>query len=198
MRGLRGDHADHILIIATLRDSKIAGINVSGDLGLLIQWGGGGAFALSVGGFHPQYHEIPPELKDLQRLTIDLSPPAVVKIIIKAYFAVTAGAVMAGIRGDLNADVGVATAHAWLQLDMIFYWVPRFAFSIELDFGIDIEVFGCSFASISFHGTCRAPRPGRSRAPRRSTSGSCRPSTSTSARSDGETHRRRCRTPRTR
>ena len=151
--------ADRLLIIATLRDSKIAGISVSGDLGLLIQWGGGGAFALSVGGFNPRYKEAPPPLKDLARLTIDLSPPAVVKITVKAYFAVTAGAVMAGVRGDLNADVGVASAHAWLQLDMIFYWVPRFGFAIDLDLGISIEVFGCSFASITFKGALEGTTP---------------------------------------
>jgi len=151
--------SDHLLIIATLRDSKIAGIAVSGDLGLLIQWGGGGAFALSVGGFNPRYKEAPGELKDLQRLTMDLSPPAVVKIVVKAYFAVTAGAVMAGVRGDLNADVGVASAHAWLQLDMIFYWVPHFGFAIDLDLGISIEVFGCSFASITFTGSLEGTTP---------------------------------------
>ena len=122
---------------------------------------------------------------------MDLSPPAVVKIIIKAYFAVTAGAVMAGVRGDLNADVGIASAHAWLQLDMIFRWVPRFGFEIDLEFGIDIEVFGCSFASISFRARCRAPPRGRSRAPRPSTSGSCPPSTCTSAPTSGATRRRR-------
>ncbi len=151
--------SDRLLIIATLRDSKIAGINVSGDMGLLIQWGGGGAFALSVGGFHPLYTEAPDPLKGLARLTMDLSPPAVVKIVIKAYFAVTAGAVMAGVRGDLNADVGVASAHAWLQLDMIFRWVPRFGFAIVLELGIEIEVFGCSFASISFHGSLEGTTP---------------------------------------
>lgn len=151
--------AERLLIIASLRDSKIAGITVSGDLGLLIQWGGGGDFALSVGGFNPRYKAIPPALASLERLTIDLSPPAVVKIIIKAYFAVTAGAVMAGVRGDLNADVGVASAHAWLQLDMIFYWVPRFGFAIDLDLGISIEVFGCSFAEISFKGVLEGTTP---------------------------------------
>ena len=151
--------ADRLLLIATLRDSKIAGIAVSGDLGLLIQWGGGGAFALSVGGFNPRYNEAPAALKTLERLTMDLSPPKVVKIIIKAYFAVTAGAVMAGVRGDLNADVGVASAHAWLQLDMIFRWVPRFGFAIDLDLGIEIDVFGCSFASISFKGSLEGTTP---------------------------------------
>ena len=151
--------SEHLLIIAAMRDSKIAGIAVSGDLGLLIQWGGGGAFALSVGGFNARYTDAPPELKALERITMDLSPPAVVKIIIKAYFAVTAGAVMAGVRGDLNADVGVASAHAWLQLDMIFRWAPRFGFAIDLDFGIDIEVFGCSFASITFKGVLEGTTP---------------------------------------
>ena len=153
--------SSHLLVIATLRDSKIAGITVSGDLGLLIQWSGGGAFALSVGGFNPRYTAVPTELKDLQRLTIDLSPPVVVKIIVKAYFAVTAGAVMAGVRGDLNADVGVASAHAWLQLDMIFMWVPRFGFAIDIDLGIDIEVFGCSFASVTFKGSLEGTTPWR-------------------------------------
>lgn len=151
--------ADRLLIVATLRDSKIAGITVSGDLGLLIQWGGSGAFALSVGGFNPRYQDIPPDLKALERITIDLSPPAVVKIIIKAYFAVTAGAVMAGIRGELSADIGIASARAWLQLDLIFFWVPRFGFAVDVDLGIEIKVFGATFASISFTGSLEGTRP---------------------------------------
>lgn len=150
---------DRLLIIATLRDSKIAGIAVSGDLGLLIQWGGGGDFSLSVGGFNPRYTAAPAALKSLERLTIDLSPPAVVKIIVKVYFAVTAGAVMAGVRGDFKADVGVAKAHAWVQLDMIFWWVPRFGFAVDLDLGINIEVFGFSFAKIQFKGSLEGTTP---------------------------------------
>lgn len=152
---------DRLLIVARLHDSKIAGITVSGDLGLLIQWGGGGDFALSVGGFHPDYKQAPKDLQALERLTMDLSPPAVVKIIIKAYFAVTAGAVMAGVRGDLKAELGPASAHAWLELDMIFRWVPRFGFEIDLGFGIDIEVFGHSFASVSFRGELKGTTPWR-------------------------------------
>lgn len=153
--------ADRFLLIATLRDSKIAGITVSGDLGLLIQWGGGGAFALSVGGFNPRYTEIPADLKALERITMDLSPPAVVKIVLKVYFAVTAGAVMAGVRGDFSADIGVASAKAWLQLDMIFRWAPRFGFAIDIKVGVEIRVFGCSFASIRFEGSLEGTRPWR-------------------------------------
>lgn len=160
--------ADRFLLIASLRDSKIAGIAVSGDLGLLIQWGGGGAFALSVGGFNPRYTEAPAALKSLERLTMDLSPgghdekgkgKGPISIIIKAYFAITAGAVMAGVRGDFKADVGVASAEAWLQLDMIFRWVPRFGFAIDIDLGITIKVFGATFASIRFQGALEGTTP---------------------------------------
>lgn len=152
---------DHLLLIATLQDSKIAGIPVSGDLGLLLAWGGGGAFALSVGGFHPHYAEKPAELADLRRLTIDLSPPKVVKIVVQAYFAVTAGAIMAGVHGEFKADIGVASGRAWLTLDAIFRWAPRFGFEVNLSLGIDIEVAGFSFASISFSGVLEGTRPWR-------------------------------------
>ena len=80
-------------------------------------------------------------------------------IVVKAYLAVTAGAVMAGVRGDLNANVGVASAHAWLQLDMIFRWVPRFGFAVDLEIGIEIDVFGCSFASVRFSGSLEGTTP---------------------------------------
>jgi hypothetical protein len=151
--------SDRLLVIASLKGSKIATFKVEGDLGLLIKWGGGGAFALTVGGFHPKYKEIPAELEGLDRLMIDLSPPAIVKIVVKAYFAVTAGAVMAGVRGDFEADIAVASARAWLQLDMIFRWAPRFGFEIDLELGVEIEVFGCSFAEISFRGVLEGTTP---------------------------------------
>jgi hypothetical protein len=150
---------DHFLLIATLQDSKIAGIPISGDMGLLLAWSGSAAFALSVGGFHPHYPDKPAELAALRRLSIDLSPPAVVKIVVEAYFAVTAGAVMAGLHGELNADVGVASGRAWLTFDAIFRWVPEFGFEVDLSMGISIEVFGESFCSISFSGHLQGTRP---------------------------------------
>ena len=56
---------------SSLRDSTIATFKIDGDLGLLIQWGGGGAFALSVGGFNPRYQDVPPQLAGMSRIVID-------------------------------------------------------------------------------------------------------------------------------
>ncbi|RXZ67250.1 DUF6603 domain-containing protein [Agromyces albus] len=153
---------DHLELYARMRDSKIGEIKISGDLGLYIGWNGGGAFELSIGGYHPEYEQLTgqkPRLKDLERITIDISPVKVLKIQIKAYFALTAGSVQLGVRGDLWADFAVASAHAWLQLDMIFVWSPRFLFKVSIDVGVEIEVFGCSFASVQFKGSLEGTTP---------------------------------------
>jgi hypothetical protein len=152
--------SEHFLLFATLADSKIASLAVSGDLGLLIGWGTG-VFGLSVGGFHPSYSEAPAELAGLRRLAIDLSPPKqkILTIRIEAYFAITAGAVMLGVKGELKADVGVASVKAWLVFDAIFRWSPVFGFEITLELGLEVKVFGASFANITFRGLLGGTRP---------------------------------------
>ena len=153
---------DHLELYARMRDSKIGEIKISGDLGLYIGWTGGGAFELSLGGYHPEYAQLTgekPRLKDLDRITIDISPVKVLKIQIKAYFALTAGSVQLGIRGDLWADFKIASAHAWLQLDMLFVWSPRFLFKVSIDVGVEIEVLGFSFASVQFRGSLEGTTP---------------------------------------
>lgn len=155
---------EYFLLFAAMRDSKIAKIKVSGDLGLYIQWSGGGAFELSIGGFHPEYEKLTgakPKLGELERVTIDLSPSKQVKFVIKAYFAITAGSVMLGVEGRLKADFAVIVIEAWLILDMIFIWSPRFAFKVSLEVGVDVELLGFSFCSIMFRGSIEGTTPWR-------------------------------------
>ncbi len=155
---------DYLLLFASMRDSTIAQIKVSGDLGLYIQWSGGGAFELSIGGFHPEYEKLTgakPKLGELQRVTIDLSPSKQVKFVIKAYFAITAGSVMLGVEGRLKADFAIIAIEAWLILDMIFIWSPRFAFKVSLEVGVDVKLLGFSFCSIMFRGSIEGTTPWR-------------------------------------
>ena len=153
---------DHLLLFASMRDSTIAGFKVAGDLGLYIQWSGSGAFEFSVGGFHPEYEKLTgqqPKLGELDRVSIDLSPSRAVQFVIKAYFAVTAGAVMLGVDGRLDADFKVIAAKAWLTLDMIFIWSPRFAFKVSIQVGVEVELFGHTFASVRFRGSLEGTTP---------------------------------------
>ena len=79
----------------------------------------------------PLCHPLP-----LTRVTLDFSPggrdakgnhKGPIIFTVKLYFAITAGSVQLGVEGRLEADFKVIAARAWLKLDMIFIWSPRFA-----------------------------------------------------------------------
>lgn len=156
---------DRLLMFATMRDSRIGGYTISGDLGVFLQWSGDGAFELSAGGFHPEYEKLvgrKPNLGALDRITLDMSPgggKGPITFIVKAYFAVTAGSVQLGVDGRLNADFVVVTARAWLTLDMIFIWAPRFAFKVSIEVGAEVELLGFSFASVMLRGSFEGTQP---------------------------------------
>jgi len=155
---------DYLLVFASMRDSKLAGFKVEGDLGLYVQWAGEGAFELSVGGFHPEYEKLTgskPKLGAMDRLKIDLSPSKQLSFVIKAYFAVTAGSVQLGVDGRFTADFSVIVAKAWVTLDMIFIWSPRFAFKVSLEVGAEVELLGFTFCSIMLRGSLEGTRPFR-------------------------------------
>lgn len=163
--------ADYFKMFASMSGSKIAGFSISGDIGLFIGWTGEAAFELSVGGFHPDYAALvgtAPKLGKLTPITIDLSPgghdkdgkgKGPVTLVIKAYFAITAGSVQLGVDGRLNADFAVIAARAWVTLDMIFIWSPRFAFKIALEVGVEVDLLGFTFAKVILRGSLEGTSP---------------------------------------
>lgn len=155
-------NAARLLLFGTLRDSKIGPIKIKGDMGLLIEWEGDGAFELSIGGFHPSYEKLTGKksgLGKLDRITIDLSPADFLKAVVQGYFAVTAGTVQFGVDGRLAADFKVVKVTVWLGLDVIFMWSPHFAFEALLRLGANVELFGKSVAGVEFNGTFKGMQP---------------------------------------
>ena len=143
---------DYFLLIVSLAGSKIAGISVSGDIGLLIRWGGGAAFALSAGGFHPKYTP-PPELGDLKRIALQMAPPVpILKVRAEAYFAVTGNSIQFGGGVWFSADLGVVSGEAWLTVDALFQWAPRIYFVFLVECGVTIKAFGATVAGVTFRG----------------------------------------------
>jgi len=153
---------DYLLIRVSLNNSKIANVSVSGDLGLLIRWAGGANFALSVGGFHPQY-AAPPELAGLQRIVIDYSPGGipVIKLVAQGYFAITANSLQIGGKISLRADVGAASAEGWIGVDALFVWSPHFYFRSDIDIGICVRILGETVCGVGFHGSLEGTTPFR-------------------------------------
>lgn len=150
---------DYVFIGGSLANSKLAGLTVSGDLGMLIRWNGGAAFALSVGGFFPKFTP-PPELADMRRLALELSPPVdFLKVRAEAYFAITANSVQFGGRVTITAKLGPVSGKAWVGLDALFQWSPRFYFIFLVDAGIEIRAFGEAVAGVSFRGELSGMKP---------------------------------------
>lgn len=150
---------DYTLIRGSLVNSKVAEYTISGDLGLLIRWNGGAAFALTIGGFFPKFTP-PPELAGLNKLTLKISPPiAWLEVKAEIYFAITSNTVQFGGKITLDADLEVAEAKAWIGVDALFQWSPRLYFVFLIDAGVEIKALGHTIAGVSFHGELSGMKP---------------------------------------
>ena len=150
--------ADRILVLVSLVDSHIAGYVVSGDFGLLIRFGSSPDLAFSAGGFHPRFQP-PPELARLRRVSVDMSPPAVLTMRAEAYLALTTNTFQLGTHIELGADVGPVGAHGFLDFDALVRFSPQFAFEIDLGAGVSIEFEGETFAGVTLHLHLDGPAP---------------------------------------
>lgn len=152
--------ADYLLVLVSLRGSRIAGFTVGGDIGMLVKWGGGAEFAISAGGFHPRYTP-PKQLAGMQRLNVDMSPPAILELRALAYFAVTSNSVQLGARVELGADLGVASISGYLSFDALIVFAPKFLFMIDLGIGLTVRAFGVTLCGVDIRLHLEGPGPWR-------------------------------------
>ncbi|HEX4668184.1 MAG TPA: DUF6603 domain-containing protein, partial [Chthoniobacterales bacterium] len=150
--------SESILFLVGLNNSRLGTMPLSGDLGLFIRWAGGADFALSAGGFFPGF-PAPSELASMRRIRINQSPSKILEIYVDAYFAITPNSIQFGGGYHLHADVGVAEGSAWVTLDALFKWAPRFYFEVQIDAGFAISALGHDFANVDFHGTLKGTTP---------------------------------------
>lgn len=151
---------DHLLILVSLNGSRIAGFTVGGDIGLLLRYGGSPEFAISAGGFHPRY-DPPKELTGMQRLSMDLSPPAILQLRSESYFALTSNSVQLGARVEMGADLGVASISGHFAFDALVVFSPRFMFVIDLSIGITVRALGATLCGVSVTLHVEGPGPWR-------------------------------------
>lgn len=149
---------EYLLFMIGLSNSQVVGFSISGDVGLYIRWAGGADFAISVGGFFPDF-DAPAPLQGMRRISVDLSPNKMVSLRASGYFALTTNSVQFGARIDMEARVGPARGEGWIGMDALFKWAPRFYFEIRLDLGISISVWGVDFFRVSFTGTLKGTTP---------------------------------------
>ncbi len=150
--------SDLVLVLVSLVDSQVAGFAVSGDFGLLLRFGSSPEVAFSAGGFHPRFQP-PPELAKLRRVSIDMSPPAVLTLRAEAYLALTTNTFQLGTHIEVGADLGPIGAHGFLDFDALVRFQPQFTFEVDLGAGVSIEFAGETIAGVTLHLHLEGPAP---------------------------------------
>jgi hypothetical protein len=146
-------HRGELSLDGSLVDSKLLGRQITGDLALRVRWHGGGAFALSLGGFHPGFQP-PAGFPELRRLTIALNAGGR----ISAYLAVTSNSVQFGGAIDLSIKFSEIVIEGHAHLDALMRFDP-FWFTAELGAKVTLSVFGKTLLGVDLEIGVSGPQP---------------------------------------
>lgn len=153
-----------IFFRADLYDSRLLLFTLTGSMALLISWGEVSVFALSVGGFHPDFHDIPaiPQLpngfKNLARIGISLLSGSNPRITIQSYYAITSNTVQFGAKVELYAAAAGFNVYGYLSYDVLFQFDP-FHFIASIYAGLALRRGTSVIMGISLSGTLAGPKP---------------------------------------
>ncbi len=141
---------------ATLHDSVINGLPVSGQMAMRLNWGGQPNFVLSIGGFHPAYTP-PPNFPKLQPLALDLGSHGPATITVSGFFAVTSNTVQVGGAARLHAGGSGISLDASVSVKALFVFTP-FSFEADIDASVKISFHGYG-PSVHLSGVLEGPSP---------------------------------------
>jgi hypothetical protein len=143
---------------ASLFDSRILAFTLSGDMALRIGWGETPLLVISVGGFHPAFRDVPPDLANMTRLTIALLSGDNPRITIQTYFAVTSNTVQTGARVELYAEACGFNVYGFLGFDILIQFNP-FHFIAAIGAGLALREGTSVIMGISLRGELSGPEP---------------------------------------
>jgi hypothetical protein len=143
---------------ASLFDSSILIFTLTGDMALRIGWGDNPIFILSVGGFHPAFHEVPSDLTNMKRLTIALLSGDNPRLTAQTYFAITSNTVQSGAKVELYAEACGFNIYGFLGYDLLVQFNP-FHFIADIYAGLALRSGTDVIAGISVYCELSGPTP---------------------------------------
>jgi len=109
---------------ASIFDSQLGEVTLTGDMALRIGWGNNKNFLLSVGGFHPSF-QAPPALLYLSRITVNFLSQKKLSLVLTTYMAVTSNTAQFGAKIALDGEVtSKLTFKGHVSLDALFQFKP--------------------------------------------------------------------------
>jgi hypothetical protein len=147
---------------ASLFDSRIAQYTMEGDMAARLRWGAGATFAVTVGGFHPQYVAAADlQISPMRRVRINLLPTTDnPRLRFDSYYAVTSNTLQHGASLDLYAALGGFGIKGHLGYDLIAQLSP-FSFAASFSASVSAIAFGEEVFSVGLDLQLQGPSPWR-------------------------------------
>jgi hypothetical protein len=143
--------------LARLRDSSVAGIDLTGSLAVWGEYGDHPRFLLAAGGFNARFKDVPTQLTGtLDRLTGSFSVGRF-EFALNGYFAVTPATIQAGLNLSATAKIGPVGLRGELGLEVLIYRRPRTHFIFDFRFVAEVTYRGRSLAGVKVAGTIEGP-----------------------------------------
>lgn len=162
--GLVGDidpAAGQLRLNGALRNSSIAGADLTGEMAARLRWRGDETFILCFGGFHPDYRpEI--DVPALKRLAMTVSRGTSLRITAEAYLAITSNTLQFGGHAELVVRKSNFSVDGFFDFHALFVFSP-FSFAVGLEFDVHLRFKGRSFASVGLVLDLTGPRPWRAK-----------------------------------
>ena len=154
----------YIAFRADLFDSRLLIYSITGSMALLVSWGEQKTFALSVGGFHPDFRDVPSvpaaanTFANMSRIGISLLSDDNPRLKVESYFAVTSNTVQFGAKVELYAAAAGFNVYGFVSYDVLFQFDP-FHFQADLSGGIALREGTDVIAGINITAKLSGPEP---------------------------------------
>ncbi len=143
---------------ASIVDSMIVGISISGDMAFRLNWGGTKGFLLSIGGFHPAYKpEEGLHVGKMNRLAMKLDY-SILKLSFETYMAITSNSFQIGARFDLKVGWDKFGIVGYAGFDALFQFDP-FLFMFYVCAGVSVKCGSWNLLSIDLSLDVQGPAP---------------------------------------
>lgn len=149
---------DRLYFFATLYDSHILFLTIDGDMGVLVAWGPGSSFVVSVGGFHPQFNPPPLPFPLPRRIEVDIINESFARIRCDGYFALTSNTLQFGSHSEYFFGFDALNLNGHSSFDALIQFSP-FHFNVHISTSFSVDVFGIGVYGIDIDLTLEGPTP---------------------------------------
>jgi len=147
-----------VYFFAALFQSRVLGVTLDGEMGVLTGFGSTKDLVVTVGGFHPKFTPPPLPFSTPKRLTLNLLNSSDARVTLTGYFAVTSNTIQFGAAVDLFLGFSDLNLQGGSSFDALFQRSP-FHMSGHLGGHVSLNVFGAGVIGVNLDATLSGPGP---------------------------------------